>query len=44
MKTEKKGIKIMKIIFRIIEWIKKIFESQHGSINNVPRGTSEKEK
>ena len=35
MKTnEKKGIKIIKIIFRIIEWIKKIFESEHGSINN----------
>ena len=27
-------IKIMKIIFRILEWIKKIFESEHGSINN----------
>ena len=35
MKTnEKKGIKIMKIIFRILEWIKRIFESEHGSINN----------
>ncbi len=47
MKTnEKKGIKIMRIIFAIIDFIKKIFERAHGtnSINNVPRGTIKKEK
>ncbi len=47
MKTnEKKGIKIMRIIFAVIDFIKKIFERAHGTnnINNVPRGTSKKEK
>lgn len=30
MKTEKKGIKIMRIIFAIIDFIKKIFIRVHG--------------
>ena len=36
----------MRIIFAIIDFIKKIFERAHGSnsINNVTRGTFKKEK
>ena len=34
MKNEKKGIKIMRIIFAIIDFIKKIFEKAHGKTNN----------
>lgn len=34
MKDEKKGIKIMRIIFAIIDFIKKIFEKAHGENKN----------
>lgn len=34
MKDEKKGIKIMRIIFAIIDFIKKIFEKTHGENKN----------
>lgn len=34
MKNEKKGIKIMRIIFAVIDFIKKIFYRAHGENEN----------